>query len=277
MSFYTESAPPRGEATTVAPGVLRVVADNPSKMTYHGTNTYIIETGEGIFVLDPGPADDQAHLSFLIALLDGRAAGIIVSHHHSDHLGLVPQLRSALNVPVYAYAAFADDTFIPEMPLSEGDEVAGMTALHTPGHASDHLCFARDDGVLFTGDHVMSWNSSIVAPPDGSMTDYCAQLRRLLERRDKLYLPGHGPSLYDPWPYTRRLLDHRERREREILDALAQKPASVQCLAAQLYRKTDLHLQWAAQRNVEAHLAKLRQENIVEQNAALEWTLLDRL
>jgi len=202
MPFHFEPMPERGKPVEVAPGVLRLVANNPTPMTYHGTNTYLIEGKGGVYVLDPGPANDEAHAKAIIEAVGVRAAGIIVSHHHSDHFGLVPYLQQVLNVRVFASASFADDTFRPDVALQDGDEVTGLQVLHTPGHASDHLCLGRDDGVLFTGDHVMTWNSSIVIPPDGNMGSYCAQLERLATRDDKLYLPGHGPPLADPIPYA---------------------------------------------------------------------------
>lgn len=273
MAFNTEPKPEPGVPLQVASGVNRMVANNPSKMTYHGTNTYLIEAEDGIYVLDPGPASDQEHLKYLMHFVGDRAAGIILTHHHSDHFGLAPQLRAILNVPVYAYEIFADDTFQPDHGLKDGEKVAGLAALHTPGHASDHLCLAMDDGTLFTGDHVMSWNSSIVAPPDGNMAAYCAQLERLLRRSDTLYLPGHGPPLSDPLPYTKRLLENRERREQAIISALRNGPVTAEVLSHTLYRKTDPHIAWAAQRNVEAHLAKLQHEGLVTQTATNEWLL----
>lgn len=274
VPFHTEPEPPPCEPVAVAPRVLRVTADNASMMTYHGTNTYLIESDAGIYVMDPGPASDQKHYDWLLNALNGRAAGIILTHHHSDHSGLAPQLREALGVPLFAYADYADDTVKPDVELHDGDRVGELQALHTPGHASDHLCFAFNGGVVFTGDHIMSWNSSIVSPPDGNMSDYCAQLRRMLDRNDALYLPGHGPPLPAPAAYTRQLLDHREKRERAILASVSTGPVNVEELSARLYRKSDPHLAWAARRNVEAHLAKLQQEGAVARDVSGNWALV---
>lgn len=261
MAFLTEPEPPRGIAIEVAPRIRRMVAANPSIMTYRGTNTYLIDSDDGLFVLDPGPAQDEAHIEALAEAARG-LAGIIVSHHHSDHFGAVPRFREMTGVPVYAFANFNDDTFLPDIPLRDGDRVAGLEVLHTPGHASDHLCFARADGLLFSGDHVMGWNSSIVKRPDGDMAAYCAGLERLLARPDSLYLPGHGPAVADPHPHVQGLLDHRVRRESAILAAIAAQPASAPDLARRLYAKADPHLAWAAERNVEAHLHKLAVEGM---------------
>ncbi|MCL7466674.1 hypothetical protein MXB90_16695 [Phaeovulum sp. NW3] len=147
--------------------------------------------------------------------------------------------------------------------------IFGLTVLHTPGHASDHLCFARADGVLFSGDHVMSWNSSIVSPPDGNMRDYCAQFRRLIDRNDRVYLPGRGPAITDPRPYAERLLANRIRREAEILAHLSNTADSIWQIAASVYRKTDPHIAKAAESNVAAHLEKLLSEGRVARDGEL--------
>ncbi|WP_236627321.1 MULTISPECIES: MBL fold metallo-hydrolase [unclassified Sulfitobacter] len=263
--FHTEPEPCRARAEQVAEGILRIVASNPGKMTYHGTNSYIIDTPDGRFILDPGPAEDSAHFEAIVENLGGNPAGILVSHHHSDHFGAVPGLRERTGLPVYVSRAFPDDAFQPDGFLEDGQRIAGLTVLHTPGHASDHLCFARLDGVLFTGDHVMSWNSSIVSPPDGNMRDYCDQLQRLIDRDDRICLPGHGPVLQDPRPYIERLLANRMRRETQILKHLLNTSDTVQNIAASVYKKSDLHIAMAAERNVVAHLQKLLSESRVAQ------------
>ncbi|MGF6862786.1 glyoxylase-like metal-dependent hydrolase (beta-lactamase superfamily II) [Rhodobacteraceae bacterium MBR-64] len=261
--FFTEPEPDRAQAVEVAEDILRIVANNPGKMTYHGTNTYIVDTSDGRFVIDPGPAEDSAHLETIIANMGASPAGILVTHHHSDHFGAAPALRERTGLPVYISRAFPDDAFEPDGFLEDGQIIAGLTVLHTPGHASDHLCFARPDGVLFSGDHIMSWNSSIVSPPDGNMRDYCQQLQRLIERDDRVCLPGHGPALHDPRPYAKRLLSNRMRREVEILAYLSNTTATLQNIAASVYRKTDPHIAMAAERNVAAHLEKLLSESRV--------------
>lgn len=259
-SFRFEPEPARGLFHEAAPGIRRMVAANASGMTYYGTNTYLIEADEGLYILDPGPAEDARHFEAIVSALGSRGRGIIVTHHHSDHFGLVPRLKAETGLQVWASSQFADDTFRPDQPLQDGDRVAGLTAVHTPGHASDHLCFRRDDGVLFSGDHVMSWNSSIVMLPDGDMGDYCRGLERLIAGDDRIYLPGHGPVLDDPLPYVRTLLQRRLEREHNIASQIAATPSTVQEIATTLYRKADEWLAWAAERNVEAHLDKLMQE-----------------
>ena len=254
LRFLYEPEPLRGATVQVALDVWRAVAANPSKMTYHGTNTYFLDTSQGMFVLDPGPGEDEDHLNLILRIAGEKLAGIVVSHHHSDHFGLVPRLKAITGAPVYAFRRFADDTFLPDVLLDDGDHLADYEILHTPGHASDHVCLARDDGLVLTGDHAMTWNSSIVSPPDGNMADYFRQLQRLIDRDDRLYLPGHGPPMLDPAPYVSRLLANRRHREQQILDAVRAGRGSPEDLAKRLYRKADPRLARAARRNVEAHL-----------------------
>lgn len=270
--FYGEPDPPRAQGVEVAEGILRIVANNPGKMTYHGTNSYIIDTPDGRFIIDPGPAEDSAHFEAIVENLGANPAGILLTHHHSDHFGAVPALRERTGLPVYVSRAFPDDAFQPDGFLKDGQVIAGLTVLHTPGHASDHLCFARPDGVLFTGDHVMSWKSSIVSPPDGNMRDYCTQLQRLIDRNDKVSLPGHGPVLRDPGPYVKRLLANRMRRESEILAYLSSTSDSLQNIATSVYKKSDPHIAMAAERNAAAHLEKLLSESRVVQDEGI-WRL----
>lgn len=270
--FFTEPEPARSVSTRVAEGVRRIVANNPGKMTYHGTNTYLVDTPDGLFVIDPGPAEDSAHFEAILKSLGKAAAGILITHHHSDHFGAAPALRERTRLPVYVSSAFPDDAFEPDRRLIDGEVIAGLTVLHTPGHASDHLCFARSDGILFSGDHVMTWNSSIVSPPDGNMRDYCGQLQRLIERDDRTYFPGHGPVLQEPKPYVERLLANRMRREKQILAHISSKPDTVEAIAAAVYRKSDPHIAMAAERNVIAHLDKLLCEGLVVRSGGF-WSI----
>jgi len=259
MALLTEPVPPYGEVLPVLPGISRIVAANPGPMTYHGTNTYLIEGEDGLSVLDPGP-DQAEHVARIVKAAGGHVARIILSHTHPDHLGAVPALKAATGAPVYSFHRSQDPSHTPDHPLHDGDMVAGWTALHTPGHASDHLCFARADGVVFTADHVMSWSTSIVSPPHGNMADYFASLRLLLARPDTTYLPGHGPPITDPHPFARALLAHRAQREAAIANALLSGAKSPAALVEALYSQITPNLRAAAQRNVIAHLHKLRDE-----------------
>ena len=260
LAFMTEPAPDRGVLLPVRPGISRIVADNPGRMTYHGTNTYLIKDADGVTVLDPGP-DQPAHVADILRLSPGPIVRILLSHTHRDHLGATAGLKAATGVATHGWHRSDTESFRPDVPIHDGDTVAGMQAVFTPGHAADHVCFARPDGIMFSADHVMSWSSSVVSPPGGDMADYFASLQRLLDRpSDTLYLPGHGPPMPDPHPYVAALLEHRVAREQAIAKALQAGPSNSMGLVDMLYSKIDPILKMAAERNVLAHLMKLEQD-----------------
>jgi len=256
--FLTEPEPPRGVAVPVAPGIRRIVAGNPGPMTYHGTNTYLIDDAAGVSVLDPGP-DDARHVADILAAAGGPVVRILLSHGHADHSGALPALAAAAEAPVFA----ASDRFGAE--VGESDGVGDFVALATPGHAPDHLCFARPDGVVFSADHVMSFSTSVVIPPDGDMAAYIAGLRRMLSRDARLLLPGHGPPITEPRPFIAALLEHRLRREAAVLALVRSGPQTVVAIVAALYVPLDPRLRGAAEASVLAHLLKLRAEGLAEE------------
>jgi glyoxylase-like metal-dependent hydrolase (beta-lactamase superfamily II) len=258
-----EPDPPRGNAHAVADGVLRLVARNPGRMTYLGTNTYVIPHSGIFIVLDPGPATDETHVDDILRATGGRIGAILISHGHPDHVGSLPRLRQLCDAPVHAFHRPIVADFAPDVPLRDGDRVGPLTALHTPGHAPDHLCFTRDDGVVFTADHVMGWSSSVVSPPGGDMRAYLDSLQRLIDRDDPLYLPGHGPAIARPRAYVEELHNRRMSREQEIFRAVRRQPMSIGCLSSRLYAKRDPLLRSAAERNVLAHLLKLESDGKV--------------
>ena len=262
LAFLTEPVPERGVLLPVMPGVSRIVADNPGRMTYHGTNTYLLDGDDGVTVLDPGP-DSAEHVADIVRLTPRPIVRILLSHTHRDHFGAVAALKERTGAPTLGWHISGDEAFTPDVGIQDGDTVVGMEAVFTPGHAADHLCFARPDGVLFSADHVMGWSSSIVSPPGGDMAAYFASLHRLLARPETTYLPGHGPTLTDPHPYVRALLDHRIAREHAIAAALGNGPNTTVGLVEALYSKIDPILKMAAERNVLAHLLKLMGEGRV--------------
>src|ERR1700722_1021103 len=261
MAFLTEPEPERGAKLPIMPGISRIVANNPSPMTYYGTNTYLIETGQGLVILDPGPEDHPEHVEAIMRHTGGQIALILISHTHHDHVGAAEALKSQSGAPTVGFRISGLDTFDADIKLSDGDTIAGMAAVHTPGHALDHLCFSlpgrNGDKVLFSADHVMSWSTSIVSPPGGDMRDYFASLKLLLDRDDDVYLPGHGPPLREPRSLVRGMLAHRRPREQAIVHKLTEGPADTYTIMDALYSQLNPRLRRAAERNVLAHLLKM--------------------
>jgi glyoxylase-like metal-dependent hydrolase (beta-lactamase superfamily II) len=261
IPLLTEPEPSRGVALPVAPGIRRIVARNAGPMTYHGTNTYLIEDADGTIVLDPGP-DDAGHVADILAA-SGRVGRIFLSHSHSDHIGALPALAAATGAAVFS----ASGQF--GAAVRDGETIAGWMAVATPGHAADHLCFARADGVVFSADHVMSFSTSVVIPPDGKMAEYLASLRKLLARGDRLLLPGHGPPINEPAPFIAALLEHRLAREAAILALVRQGARPVEAVVAEFYARLDPKLRRAATASVTAHLLKLHAEGLAEEQGGV--------
>jgi glyoxylase-like metal-dependent hydrolase (beta-lactamase superfamily II) len=257
MAFSTEPEPARLTPIPVREGLHRIVAENPGPLTYHGTNTWLLDTSDGRFVIDPGP-DLPAHIEAVAAC--GPVARILLTHTHPDHAAGAASLKAATGAPIHGWGMPWAKDFRPDVAVAHGERIGKLTALHTPGHASDHLAFALDNGTVFTGDHVMSWSTTIVSPPDGDMADYMSSLRLLLSRQDRLYLPGHGPPLENPLPLVRALRMHRSTREAAIGRALNDTPRSEAEIVGLLYAGLPAGLARAAERTVLAHLLKLLAE-----------------
>ncbi|MCL4189534.1 MAG: MBL fold metallo-hydrolase [Rhodobacteraceae bacterium] len=269
----------------VAPGILRVLAPNPSAFTLHGTNSYLVGRGP-VAVVDPGP-DDPDHLAALLGALapDDRVAAILVTHAHRDHSALAGRLAAATGAPVLAYGDWTagrnprlaalpglgggegvDRAFRPDRRLADGEAVAAgdwrIEALWTPGHMGNHLCF-RLGGTVFSGDLVMGWSSSIVSPPDGELAAYRASLARLVGLGAARLLPGHGPPVEAPAARVAELLAHRAAREAAIRDALAAGCRTAAEVVAAVYTDTPPALHPAAARTVLAHLIDLADRGLV--------------
>lgn len=267
MPYLTEPEPTRGAPQEVLPGILRLTATNAGPMTYHGTNTYLLEEAGGIVVVDPGP-EDRAHVDSIVAAGGGKIVRILLTHAHADHYGAIGVLQQRTGAPVASFHISASPDHKPDISLHDGARIGSLAAVHTPGHAPDHICFAREDGLLFTGDHVMAWCSSVVAPPPrGNMAAFFASLQLLIDRNDRLYLPGHGPALPDPRPYVQNLLDRRMAREVEIEDAVRKGLSDPSAISETLYHKSNPVLKRAAERNVRSHLSKLVAEGRLQEIA----------
>lgn len=278
------------EARTLAPGLRRLLAPNPSLLTGPGTNTYLL--GEGaITVIDPGP-DLDSHLAAILAATAGqRVERIVVTHAHADHSGLALRLARATGAEVLAHGTAAeglcpasplatavgsageglDRRFRPDRRLADGDRIAfaggALVVVHSPGHLGGHLCLGWGE-VLFSGDHVMGWASTVVSPPEGDMAAYMASLERLVAGGWRRLLPGHGDPVEDPPARIAELVAHRRLREAEVLAVLAAGPARLDALVAAIYAQSPRALWPAASRNILAHLVDLESRNLVAADAA---------
>ncbi len=276
-----------GRTVRVSPLVEAVLAPNPGPFTFTGTQTFIVSAGGAAVVIEPGP-DDPRHLAALLAALGGRPVShILVTHTHRDHSPLAPVLAARTGAPVLAFGphgagrrtpdpalapvleafagleAGADTGFRPDRTLRDGDAVVGegvrLEAWHTPGHAANHLCFfLEEERILFTGDHVMGWSTTVIAPPDGDMRAYLASLARLLaDPRPRLLLPTHGPAIRRPHRHIGQLIAHRRMREELIRGALAAGARDLDSVVARAYPGLDPRLTRAAAASALAHLLAL--------------------
>ena len=281
IPFRRDFAFEYGRLEGVAPGVRRIVANNPGPFTFKGTGTYVVGEGE-VAVIDPGP-DLAEHVEALLTSLAGeRITHILITHTHRDHSPAAKAVKEATGAPTYGFGPHAggvrgeagseeggDWDFVPDIVVAEGDTIAGaewrFEAVHTPGHTSNHLCFAlTDSGILFSGDHVMGWSTSVIAPPDGDMADYMTSLDKLLDRRqDSVYWPTHGPAITEPRRHVRAFIAHRREREAAILEGLKSGIDSVPAMVERLYIGLDPRLRGAAGRSVLAHLIDLIGRDIV--------------
>ena len=286
-----------GVAEEVAPDVRRVTARNPSPYTFTGTRSYLVGRGE-VALIDPGP-DDAGHVAALLAALGPgeRITRVLVTHSHRDHTGGLAALVAATGAEVVAFGPHgsgmsptmrrlaetspglgggegADGEFAPDRRQADGDAVEGdgwrLMALHTPGHLSNHLSFVLEGtGIVFTGDTVMGFATTLVSPPEGDMTALMASLERLAARDDRLYLPGHGHPVRDPTAMVEWQLRHRRERFEQILAALQAGPADADALARRIYTEVDPRLLPAAARNVLASLIGLADQGLVRPQGAV--------
>ncbi|HEV7659297.1 MAG TPA: MBL fold metallo-hydrolase [Allosphingosinicella sp.] len=279
---------PTGQVEHIAPGVRRLLAGNPSPFTYTGTQTYIVGAGE-VAVIDPGP-DLPEHVGAILAATQGeRIAAILCTHTHRDHSPASRPLALATGAPITGCAPLAldddgpradaafDFDYAPDRVLADGEVLSGegwrLTAVATPGHTSNHLCFALEEtGDLFTGDHVMGWSTTVVSPPDGDMKLYMESLTLLLGRDDRVYHPAHGPGVEKPHSHVRALIAHRKMREKQILRRLGEGEGRIPHMVPAMYQGTDPRLFPAAGRSVLAHLVDLEARGLVRSEGDI-WTL----
>lgn len=282
IPFEREFEAPYGECLAVAPNISRVLAPNPGPFTFKGTGVYIVG-GDNVAVIDPGP-DIPAHLEALKRALRGRrVTHILVTHTHADHSPAAAPLKAWSGAPIFAFGPHpsrgdendvrteegGDTGFVPDVRVRDGDVLEGdgfsIACVHTPGHTSNHMCYALGgERALFTGDHVMGWSTSVVVPPDGDMAAYRASLAKLLERDDRVLWPTHGGPIRDPKPFLRALLDHRAEREAQILECLREGVTTIPEIVARIYADIDKRLYPAAGMSVLAHLVELAGQGRVQ-------------
>jgi glyoxylase-like metal-dependent hydrolase (beta-lactamase superfamily II) len=293
-TFRTLDEVEYGRVDRVAPSIRRVIAENPSKFTYRGTGTYLIGHGD-VVVIDPGPRLDSHRDALAAALAGERVRGILVTHCHADHSPLAGWLAAETGAPTFGFGPHprpdpalepepddpdadtvieesTDHDFVPDHATVHGEvlELApgvAVEAVHTPGHTSNHMCWAmRLDGlrVLFSGDHVMGWSTTVVSPPDGDMATYLESLRLVIDRADDVLWPTHGPARDDVVEYVSALVEHRLAREAAVLDAVRSGIATIPEIVAVLYADVREELHKPAGRSVWAHLVHLADEGEVE-------------
>ena len=263
-------------------GIICVTAPNASPLTYRGTNTFVVGTRR-VVVIDPGPIDD-AHKAQIVQAVDGRPVdAVFVTHSHLDHSPMAKPLAAEFGAPVIAYGDSqsgrspimqqlgedigggegVDPSFHPDQTVGHLDLCLGFTILHTPGHMGNHICLEKGD-VLFCGDHIMGWSTSLVSPPDGDLTNFMQSCEMLLSRPARRYFPAHGDPIDRPHERVQEIIDHRRSREAQILEALSDRAQTADELVQILYSDINRHLWPAAKRNIIAHLIDLTSQNCVE-------------
>jgi glyoxylase-like metal-dependent hydrolase (beta-lactamase superfamily II) len=261
-----------GADAEVSPLLRRVVAPNPSAFTFHGTGTYIVGRGS-VAVIDPGPADESHVEALKTALADEVVSHIVVTHTHIDHSPAAAALKAHTGAATWGYGphgsgsnivveAGGDIDFVPDNGVVDGQVIAGegwtLEAVHTPGHTSNHLCFAlNEEEALFSGDHVMGWSTTVVSPPDGDMAAYIASLRKVAARPEQRYYPTHGAPIDNASSFVGKLVAHRQQRERQIATCLDEGVTRIPHMVSRLYANIDSRLHGAAGRSVLAHLVHM--------------------
>ena len=269
------------------PGIARLLAHNPSPFTYFGTQTYLVGEDE-LVVIDPGP-DLPEHVEAILQAIGGRnLAAVACTHTHRDHSPASRALKAATGAPIIGCAPLAlesigpradasfDKQYAPDQILEDGEAIEfeggkRLIAVATPGHTSNHLCFAFGDA-LFTGDHVMGWSTTVVVPPDGDMAAYMQSLDKLRQRKDRVYYPAHGPAVTKPAQLVRGMMGHRLQRERQILKLVGERPRDIPDIVANAYPGLDQRLVPAAGGSVLAHLVDLERRGLVEPGEGETWT-----
>ncbi|MDH3704929.1 MAG: MBL fold metallo-hydrolase [Acidimicrobiia bacterium] len=308
VAFDTDHDVVYGAVDQLSPLIRRVTANNPSKFTFRGTGTYIVGTGDHVAIIDPGPRDDDHVAALLAAVEGEHVTHVLITHTHGDHSPAAAAVVAATGATTYGFGPHPPDAvseadqaapdtddepvdpeeaarraeqaeqerpdtdFVPDEVVGDGDRISGagwsIECVHTPGHISNHLCFAlAEESALFSGDHVMGWSTTIIPPPDGDMAAYLGSLRLVAHRAERVYYPTHGAAITNPVPYVESLLAHRLDREQQILDHLSLGPATIPDMVAALYADVPEELHRPAARSVRAHLVQLVAEDRIGSDA----------
>lgn len=284
-NFNLEFLPAYGQAVPMEDKVQRITVNNPSPFTFHGTNSYIVGN-KSVAVIDPGPIDDAHYNALMLALTGREVTHIFVSHTHRDHSPLSKRLKEATGAKIVAegphrsarslhigesnpFAESSDMDFVPDIAIGDGEGIEGdgwkITAIHTPGHTANHCSFALDDnGVVFSADHIMAWATTIVAPPDGSMSAYMASLDKFIQRDDRILLPGHGGPVIEPNAFLRGLRAHRRIREMAVLRRIKAGDRFIADMVKVIYKNTNPKLHGAAALSIFAHIEDLLAKGAVK-------------
>ncbi len=292
LEFRTSMFFEYGVPAEMTPGVQRLVANNPSSFTFKGTNSYLVGS-KSLAVIDPGP-EDPTHMDAILKAAAGRPiTHIFITHRHRDHVDGCPALVAATGAKTCAAKRqvsiteddmtatptgneFIAHEFDPDIVLEHGDKVSGedwaLESIATPGHAPDHLCLALGgQDVLFCGDHIMAWNTTVIAPPEGNMADYFTSLERVFSRDENLYLPGHGGRIEAGRRTAKAYLLHRKWREQAILDVIRSEPTTIRKIVQRIYQDLDEKLHTAAALSVQAHVQHLMEKSQVHCTEAVSF------
>jgi len=289
IQFDRDFDPRHGDVVEVSPLIKRIVCDNSGPFTFTGTGTYLVGQ-KCVAVIDPGP-DDDAHLAALLKALDGKTVShIIITHTHMDHSPLAERLKQATGAKTYGYGphgagrttqsgdlqldAGGDLDFKPDVLIEDGDVISqgdwSLEAVFTPGHTSNHMAFAlKEENALFSGDHVMAWSTSVIAPPDGYMADYFTSLKKLLDRDEEIYWPTHGGPRSEPRGFVRAFLTHRKMREAAIETRIKKGDRTIGVIVKNIYSKVDPRLHPAAAMSTLAHIEHLIERGKVKSDRDL--------
>jgi len=284
MQFTHDQTALYGEAERLSPLVTRVLCENPSPYTYTGTGTYIIGAADGLAVIDPGPMDTDHGKAILRATAGRSIAKILITHSHSDHSSLARWLADQAGATILGFGPHgagrkggldgeevemgADHSYAPDICIEDGSGISGpdwsITAVHTPGHTANHMCFhLEEENTLFVGDHIMGWATTVIVPPDGDMRQYLASLKKVANRKPARLAPTHGPWVNNPQPFIRGIITHRRMREGQILKHLKTGATTINALVPQMYKDVDKRLYPAAARSVLGHMIALVDEGRV--------------